>query len=91
MKDIRVAILGYGGIARAHMHGYDLLEQEGLLSAHGTNGRFVTEDEQVLQDLRQARIKALALEYAQKFAVLGLSPTQAAQEILGLERTNQNG
>ena len=72
-------------------HALHLLEQEGLLSAHGTNGRFVTDDEQVLQELRQARIKALALEYAQKFAVLGLRPTQAAQEILGLERTNQNG
>jgi predicted dehydrogenase len=30
MKELRVAILGYGGIARAHMHGYDLLEKEEL-------------------------------------------------------------
>ncbi|MBQ8350518.1 MAG: Gfo/Idh/MocA family oxidoreductase [Clostridia bacterium] len=30
MKELRVAILGYGGIARAHMHGYDQLEKEGL-------------------------------------------------------------
>ncbi|MBO5051413.1 MAG: Gfo/Idh/MocA family oxidoreductase [Clostridia bacterium] len=30
MKEIRVALLGYGGIARAHMHGYDVLEKEGF-------------------------------------------------------------
>ena len=82
--------------AQAHVnpntiqHALHMLEQEGLLSAHGTNGRFVTEDEQVLQKLRQARIKTLALEYAQQFALLGLTPTQAAQEILALEDTYAN-
>ena len=29
MKEIKVAILGYGGIARAHMGGYNLLKKEG--------------------------------------------------------------
>ena len=72
-------------------HALHELEQEGLLSAHGTNGRFVTEDEQVLQQLQNNRIRALALEYAQKFAVLGLSPAQAAQELLGLERKEEHG
>ena len=72
-------------------HALHELEQEGLLSAHGTNGRFVTEDEQVLQQLQSNRIRALALEYAQKFAVLGLSPAQAAQELLGLERKEEHG
>ena len=47
-------------------HALHELEQEGLLSAHGTNGRFVTEDDQVLQKLREDRIRALALECAQK-------------------------
>lgn len=72
-------------------HALHELEQEGLLCAHGTNGRFVTEDEQVLQQLRNNRIRALALECAQKFAVLGLSPAQAAQELLGLERMEDHG
>ena len=72
-------------------HALHELEQEGLLIAHGTNGRFVTEDDQVLQKLREDRIRALALECAQKFAVLGLSPTQAAQELLGLERKDEHG
>ena len=30
MKETKIAILGYGGIARAHMHGYDILEGEGF-------------------------------------------------------------
>ena len=72
-------------------HALHELEQEGLLSAHGTNGRFVTEDEQVLQRLRSARIRELAEDCAQRFAALGLSPAQAAQELLGLERTDCNG
>ena len=29
MSEIKVAILGYGGIARAHMSGYDILEKDG--------------------------------------------------------------
>lgn len=72
-------------------HALRELEQEGLLCAHGTNGRFVTEDEQVLQKLRQARIRELVTDCAQKFAALGLSPAQAAQELLGLERTDEHG
>ena len=72
-------------------HALHELEQEGLLSAHGTNGRFVTEDAQILQKLREDRIRELALECAQKFAVLGLSPAQAAQELTGLERTDEHG
>lgn len=69
-------------------HALHELEQEGLLSAHGTNGRFVTEDEQVLQRLRSVRIRELAEDCAQKFAALGLSPAQAAKELMGLERTD---
>jgi len=72
-------------------HALHELEQEGLLIAHGTNGRFVTEDSQVLQKLRETRIRELAAECAQQFAALGLSPTQAAQELMGLERTDEHG
>lgn len=67
-------------------HALHALEQEGLLSAHGTNGRFVTEDERVLERLRETRIRELAEECAEKFAALGLSPAQAARELMGLER-----
>lgn len=72
-------------------HALHELEQEGLLIAHGTNGRFVTEDSQVLQKLRETRIRELAVECAQQFAALGLSPAQAAQELMGLERTDEHG
>ena len=30
MNEIRVAILGFGGIAQSHKHGYDILKQEGF-------------------------------------------------------------
>ena len=72
-------------------HALHALEQEGLLSAHGTNGRFVTEETAVLEKLRADRIRNLALECAEKFAALGLSPAQAARELMGLERNDENG
>ena len=71
-------------------HALHLLEQEGVLWVHSTNGRFVTEDSQVLELLRETRIREIAREYVQKFAALGLSPTQAAQELLGLERMDED-
>ena len=30
MKEIKFAILGYGGIAKSHKHGYELLKKEGF-------------------------------------------------------------
>ena len=30
MKEIKFARLGYGGIAKSHKHGYDILKEEGF-------------------------------------------------------------
>ncbi len=61
------------------------LEREGLLVSGGTSGRSVTRDESVLAAMRERRLSRLARECADKFAVFGLTPTQAAQLLLALD------
>lgn len=54
------------------------LEREGLLVGGGTNGRTVTQDGSVLERTRSAVLQALAAECAERFAVFGVSPREAA-------------
>lgn len=61
------------------------LEREGLLVGAGTTGRTVTTDKAILAGMKQQALEALARECAGKFAVLGVSPHQAAQLLLQLE------
>lgn len=70
-------------------HALHELEQEGLLMPHGTNGRFVTEDPSVLEEVRSRCLTQLALECMHKFSLLGVSPQEIVSliEQLGKERT----
>ena len=61
------------------------LEREGLLVSGGTSGRRVTEEETVLEEMKEQSILELARECAEKFRVFGLSPAQAAQRLMLLE------
>ena len=61
------------------------LEREGLLVGGGTSGRTVTTDETVLSAMKERILNELARECAEKFMVLGITPTQAAQLLLALE------
>ncbi len=61
------------------------LEREGLLVGGGTSGRTVTTDQKILSDMRDRILKELARECAEKFMVFGITPTQAAQLLLGLD------
>ena len=62
------------------------LEREGLLVSGGTSGRTVTEDGEVLKQLRGRTLKELAQECAEKFMVFGITPSQAAQLLMNLEK-----
>ena len=57
----------------------------GLLVSGGTSGRSVTQDEAVLVAMREQTLEELARECAEKFMTFGVTPTQAAQLLLGLE------
>lgn len=54
------------------------LERQGLLVAAGAAGRYVTQDTQIIEQLRQQRLSELARECARQFAAYGLSPKEAA-------------
>ena len=66
-------------------HALQELEQQKLLTAAGTSGRYVTGDLQVLESVRALSLRQLALDCAQRFAACGLSPAQAAEYLLQLE------
>jgi len=60
------------------------LERERLLVSGGTNGRTVTEDKAVLEQVRNQELQALAKECAQRFAEFGIPPQEAARLLLSL-------
>ena len=61
------------------------LERQGLLVSVGTSGRYVTDDREVLDQLRRRRLSELASECARQFAAYGLSPKEAAALLEELE------
>ena len=65
------------------------LEREGLLVSGGTSGRRVTEEEAILEEMKEQTITELARECAEKFRVFGLSPAQAAQRLMLLEEQDE--
>ena len=65
------------------------LEREGLLVSGGTSGRTVTENPQVLQEMRERILEELARECAEKFMVFGITPSQAARLLLALEKETE--
>ena len=65
------------------------LEREGLLVSGGTSGRRVTEEEAILEEMKEQTITELARECAENFRVFGLSPTQAAQRVRLLEEQEE--
>lgn len=66
------------------------LEREALLVSGGTSGRTVTEDPKVLEKLRSSTLEELARECAEKFMVFGITPAQAAQLLLKLEKEKED-
>ena len=65
------------------------LEREGLLVSGGTSGRTVTENPLVLEQMRARTLEELARECAEKFMVFGITPTQAAELLLKLEKKKE--
>ena len=65
------------------------LEREGILVGGGTSGRSVTMDEEILSGMKSRILKELARECAEKFMVFGLSPAQAAQILLDLDKEKE--
>ncbi|MCI8611250.1 MAG: GntR family transcriptional regulator [Clostridiales bacterium] len=58
---------------------FGLLEEEGLVVTQGTAGRFVTADNAVITQARDAIAKQLVEEFAAKMTELGYSPEEATE------------
>ena len=55
------------------------LEAEGLVRTERTNGRFVTEDTTLIEQLRATAAREIAEEFVAKMHSIGYTPEQAAQ------------
>ncbi len=65
------------------------LEQEKLLIAYGTTGRFVTNDEQVLEAIHQAEIKNVVRSCSRQLEAVGLSLQEAACLLQEMEKEEE--
>lgn len=61
------------------------LEREGLLVTDGTVGRYVTQDEKVLEAIKQHAVEQLVRQCAAQFRAMGLTAAEAAKRLLELE------
>ena len=61
------------------------LEQQGLLITNGTLGKMVTNDQAVIDTIRQSAIQAAIRECIANFHALGISSKEAAQLLLHTE------
>lgn len=59
------------------------LEAEGLVRTERTNGRFVTEDTTLIEQLRATAAREIAEEFVEKMHSIGYTPEQAAQLLAG--------
>ena len=65
------------------------LEREGLLVSGGTSGRTVTQDTGILTALREDTLGELARDCAERFAVFGVTPAQAAELLKKLDNKEE--
>lgn len=66
-------------------HAFTELENEGIIIAKGTLGRFVTEDEQVVQAVRENMARNLAKTFVEEMSQLSISPEQAVELVREVE------
>lgn len=62
------------------------LETEGLVRTERTNGRFVTEDTELIEQLRAEAARNMAAEFLEKMRSIGYTPQQTMEL---LERWNE--
>lgn len=55
------------------------LEAEGLVRAERTSGRFVTEDTDLIEQLRASAARNIAADFLEKMRSIGYTPQQAAE------------
>lgn len=67
-------------------HAVSELEHEGMLTSHGTVGRFITEDKEILGTMKRKAQQTLVQEFALRFREMGLSIEQAVKLLYQIEK-----
>lgn len=62
-------------------HAFTELESEGIIIAKGTLGRFVTDDQQVVQAVREEMARQLAKDFVEQMGQLSITAQQAVELI----------
>ena len=63
------------------------LEAEGLVRTERTSGRFVTEDIDLIEQLRASAARNIAADFLEKMRSIGYTPQQAAELLRGWNET----
>ena len=63
------------------------LEVEGLVRTERTSGRFVTEDTDLIEQLRASAARNIAADFLEKMRSIGYTPQQAAELLRGWNET----
>ncbi len=63
------------------------LESEGLVRTERTSGRFVTEDTDLIEQLRASAARNIAADFLEKMRSIGYTPQQAAELLCSWNET----
>ena len=63
------------------------LETEGLVRTERTSGRFVTEDTDLIEQVRASAARNIAADFLEKMRSIGYTPQQAAELLRGWNET----
>lgn len=63
------------------------LEAEGLIRTERTSGRFVTEDTDLIEQLRASAARNIAADFLEKMRSIGYTPQQAAELLCSWNET----
>lgn len=65
------------------------LEAEGLVRTERTSGRFVTEDTDLIEQLRASAARNIAADFLEKMRSIGYTPQQAAELLRNWNETEE--
>lgn len=65
------------------------LEAEGLVRTERTSGRFVTEDTDLIEQLRASAARNIAADFLEKMRSIGYTPQQAAELLRSWNETEE--
>ena len=79
LDSVRDLAAAAGGNPNTMQRALAQLEAEGLVRTERTSGRFVTEDTDLIEQLRASAARNIAADFLEKMRSIGYTPQQAAE------------